>query len=66
MFNLKDKSRLDQVQIIGDNSPSKVSNSDCSGWRSGFEALAQRQGSVENQKKPSTGNRFRVRIYNVY
>lgn len=65
MFNLKDKTQIDQVQIIGDNSRSKISNTERAGWGIGFEESANR-AKAEHQKKPSTGNQFRVRIYNVY
>ena len=66
MFNLKEKTPLDQVQIISDNSRPKMSNAERAGWGIGFEESAQRQTKVENQKKAVAGNQFRVRIYNVY
>jgi hypothetical protein len=66
MFNLKDKTRLEQVQIIGDDSRSNISNSDHAVWGIDLEESAQHQAKAKNQKKAATGNQFRVRIYNVY
>ena len=66
MFNLKYKTQIDQVQIIGDNSRSKFSNAEHAAWGVGFEKSAQRDAKAENQQKPATENQFRVRIYNVY
>ncbi|MEO8608044.1 MAG: hypothetical protein ABI690_09195 [Chloroflexota bacterium] len=68
MFNLKDKTQLDQVQIISESRYTKVSNSDHMGWGLGSEEAVKRQNATESQQKASTskGNQFRVRIYNVY
>ena len=66
MFNLKEKTPLDQVRIIGDNHHTKISSSDHAEWGLGFEESVRGQDTAENQKKPAIKNRFRVRIYNVY
>jgi len=63
MFNLKDKTPLHQVQIISDNQHAKLPNA---GWAVGFEESAYGQNTADKQKKISTKNQFRVRIYNVY
>jgi hypothetical protein len=66
MFNLKDKTQIDRVQIIDKNSRPKISNVERAGWGIGFEESTQHQAKVESQKKPAPGNQFPVRIYNVY
>ena len=65
MFNLKDKTQLDQVQIISEKHPAKLSSENM-GWGIGFEESDRRPGKAKNHKNPSTANPFRVRIYNVY
>jgi hypothetical protein len=65
MFNLKDKTQLDQVQIIGEKHPAKLPSEKME-WGIGFEESDRQQGKAKNQKQSSTTNTFRVRIYNVY
>ncbi len=65
MFNPKEKTKLDQVQIIGENH--EAIHLDQAIWGSGFEASALRPKTGNNLKQSTTADadKFRVRIYNV-